>query len=61
MDAPEDALPLADALLAAGLPVAELTLRTPAAVGAIRLLRIRGGQFGEIERLARQAVQLAWG
>jgi 2-dehydro-3-deoxyphosphogluconate aldolase/(4S)-4-hydroxy-2-oxoglutarate aldolase len=48
VDAPEDALPLADALLAAGLPVAEVTLRTPAAVGAIRLLRIRGGQFGEI-------------
>jgi 2-dehydro-3-deoxyphosphogluconate aldolase/(4S)-4-hydroxy-2-oxoglutarate aldolase len=39
VDAPEDALPLADALLAAGLPVVEVTLRTPAALEAIRLLR----------------------
>jgi 2-dehydro-3-deoxyphosphogluconate aldolase/(4S)-4-hydroxy-2-oxoglutarate aldolase len=39
VDVPEDALPLADALLAAGLPVVEVTLRTPAALEAIRLLR----------------------
>lgn len=32
------ALPLAQALGAGGLPVAEVTFRTPAAVGAIRLL-----------------------
>jgi 2-dehydro-3-deoxyphosphogluconate aldolase/(4S)-4-hydroxy-2-oxoglutarate aldolase len=39
VDVAEDALPLADALLAAGLPVVEVTLRTPAALEAIRLLR----------------------
>jgi 2-dehydro-3-deoxyphosphogluconate aldolase/(4S)-4-hydroxy-2-oxoglutarate aldolase len=39
LDAVEDALPMADALLAAGLPVVELPLRTPAALEAIRLLR----------------------
>ncbi len=39
VDAPEDALPMADALLAAGLPVVEVTLRTPAALESIRLLR----------------------
>ena len=39
VDVVEDALLLADALLAAGLPVVEVTLRTPAALEAIRLLR----------------------
>ena len=34
----EDALPLADALLDGGLPVAEITVRTDAAVDAIRLI-----------------------
>ena len=34
----QDALPLADALEAAGLPVMEITLRTPAAVEAIHLI-----------------------
>jgi 2-dehydro-3-deoxyphosphogluconate aldolase/(4S)-4-hydroxy-2-oxoglutarate aldolase len=34
----QDALPLADALSAGGLPVAEITFRTPAAVEAIRLI-----------------------
>lgn len=33
-----DALPLADALAAGGLPAMEITLRTPAAVDAIRLI-----------------------
>jgi 2-dehydro-3-deoxyphosphogluconate aldolase/(4S)-4-hydroxy-2-oxoglutarate aldolase len=61
VDAPEDALPMADALLAAGLPVVEVTLRTPATLEAIRLLRIRDGRFDEIERLARRAVELARG
>ncbi len=36
----ESALPLADALTAGGLPIAEITFRTPAARGAVRLLRI---------------------
>jgi 2-dehydro-3-deoxyphosphogluconate aldolase/(4S)-4-hydroxy-2-oxoglutarate aldolase len=34
-----DALPMADALIEAGLPVLEITLRTPAALEAIALLR----------------------
>lgn len=33
------ALPLAEALTAGGLPAAEITFRTPAAAGAIRLIR----------------------
>ena len=36
---PEDARPLGKALLEGGLPVAEVTFRTDAAAGAIRLLR----------------------
>lgn len=35
LDRAEDARPLADALLAGGLPVAEVTFRTPAAAAAI--------------------------
>lgn len=34
----DDALPLADALLEGGLPVAEITVRTEAAIDAIRLI-----------------------
>jgi 2-dehydro-3-deoxyphosphogluconate aldolase/(4S)-4-hydroxy-2-oxoglutarate aldolase len=34
-----DAVPLAEALLAGGVPVVEVTLRTPAALGAIELIR----------------------
>ncbi len=37
-----DALPLADALTAGGLPVAEITLRTDAAIDAISALATRG-------------------
>lgn len=36
---PEQALPLAEALLAGGLPVLEITLRTPQALGAIETIR----------------------
>lgn len=39
IDAVKDALPLADALIAGGLPVAEITYRTAAAADVIRLLR----------------------
>lgn len=39
LDAIEDVLPLADALSAGGLPLLEVTLRTPVALDAIRLLR----------------------
>lgn len=35
----EDAIPLARALVAGGLPVLEVTLRTEAAIGAIRAIR----------------------
>lgn len=35
----DDAIPLAQALVAAGLPVLEITLRTPVALEAIRLMR----------------------
>jgi 2-dehydro-3-deoxyphosphogluconate aldolase/(4S)-4-hydroxy-2-oxoglutarate aldolase len=35
----EDAVPLAEALVAGGLPVIEVTLRTPAALEAIRAMR----------------------
>lgn len=38
IDRIEDALPLADALIAGGLPVAEITFRTPAAADAIRII-----------------------
>ena len=36
---PDDAIPLAEALVAAGLPVLEITLRTPAALDVIRRMR----------------------
>jgi len=42
IDAEEYALPLADALVAGGLPIAEITFRTDAAEGAIRALAKRG-------------------
>jgi 2-dehydro-3-deoxyphosphogluconate aldolase/(4S)-4-hydroxy-2-oxoglutarate aldolase len=35
----EDAVPIAEALVAGGLPVLEVTLRTPAALGAIRAMK----------------------
>jgi 2-dehydro-3-deoxyphosphogluconate aldolase/(4S)-4-hydroxy-2-oxoglutarate aldolase len=38
LDDPADAVPLARALLAGGIPVIEITLRTPRALEAIRLL-----------------------
>lgn len=38
MDDAASALPLAEAMLAGGLPIAEVTLRTPAAIDAIRIL-----------------------
>ena len=40
---PADAVVLADALVEAGLPVAEVTLRTPRALEAIRAMTDRGG------------------
>lgn len=44
---PEHALPLAEALVAGGLPVLEVTLRTPAALDAIRAMAgVTGGIVG---------------
>lgn len=41
------ARPLAEALVAGGLPALEVTLRTPAALGAIRIMaEVRGGHVG---------------
>ena len=42
IEEPKNAVPLAAALLAGGLPIAEITLRTPAAIEALR--RITGEQ-----------------
>lgn len=39
IDHEEDAVPLGQALAAGGLPLAEITFRTPAAAGAVRRLR----------------------
>ena len=39
IDRVEDALPLAKALIAGGLPVAEITFRTDAAEESIRVIR----------------------
>ncbi len=36
MDRPEDGKPLAEALIEGGLPVAEVTMRTSAALGAMK-------------------------
>lgn len=43
IDDADHAAPLADALLAGGLPLAEVTMRTPAAESAIRAMSKRGG------------------
>lgn len=42
LDHAQHAEPLADALVAGGLPVAEVTFRTPAAEAAIRIMAARG-------------------
>lgn len=45
LDNAEDILPLADTLAQNGLPVAEITFRSPAAAEAIRLLRQQRPEF----------------
>jgi 2-dehydro-3-deoxyphosphogluconate aldolase/(4S)-4-hydroxy-2-oxoglutarate aldolase len=40
IEQPEQALPLAEALLAGGLPVLEITLRTPHALAAIKAIKL---------------------
>jgi 2-dehydro-3-deoxyphosphogluconate aldolase/(4S)-4-hydroxy-2-oxoglutarate aldolase len=42
LDEPEQALPLASALVAGGLPIAEITLRTPTGLEAIRRVAAAG-------------------
>ena len=47
IDRIEDAVPVAEALVEGGLPVLEVTLRTPAALAAIRAMReVRGAVVG---------------
>lgn len=47
VDDPDTAVPLAEALVAGGLPVLEVTLRTPAALGAITAMsRVAGAIVG---------------
>ena len=48
IDAEKNAVPLAEALLAGGLPITEITLRTDAALEAIA-----DGRFAEIARMAK--------
>jgi len=43
IDRAEDAVPMAEALVAGGLPVLEVTLRTPAALGAIKAMKTVAG------------------
>ena len=41
IDSEEQAVPLADALIKGGLPLAEITFRTPAAAAAISRIKLR--------------------
>ena len=43
IDRVEDAVPLAEALVAGGLPVLEVTLRTPAAIDALKAMKTVAG------------------
>jgi 2-dehydro-3-deoxyphosphogluconate aldolase / (4S)-4-hydroxy-2-oxoglutarate aldolase len=53
----DDAVPLAEALVAAGLPVLEITLRTPVALEVIRRMReVPGAIVGAGTVLTRDAV-----
>ena len=53
----QDAVPLARALLAGGLTVVEVTLRTPAALEAVRAHRRRGARRDRRGRHGRQAAR----
>jgi 2-dehydro-3-deoxyphosphogluconate aldolase / (4S)-4-hydroxy-2-oxoglutarate aldolase len=56
----EDAAPLAEALVAGGLPVIEVTLRTPAALDAIRAMqRVAGAVVGAGTVLDPEALRAA--
>ena len=56
----DDAVPLAEALVAGGLPVLEVTLRTPCALAAIeRMCRVPGAIVGAGTLLAPQDMEAA--
>ena len=61
LDDPNGAEPLADALVAGGLPIAEVTFRTEAAIGAIKRMSARGdllvgaGTVTTVEHVERAA------
>ncbi len=56
----EDAVPIAEALVAGGLPVLEVTLRTPAALDAIReMAQVPGGVVGAGTLLNEKDVEAA--
>ncbi len=60
LDDAADAIPLAQALVAGGLPALEVTLRTPAAVDAIRAMAsVPGGVVGAGTLLTPQDVKAA--
>ena len=55
----DDAVPLAHALVDAGLPVLEVTLRTPVALDAIRRMRQVSGAIGGAGGM-NTATSLGW-
>ncbi len=63
LDEPADAMPLAQALLAGGVPIIEITLRTPRALDAIRIITdnvpdaVVGAGTVTTPGLVRQAVE----
>jgi len=61
IDQAQHALPLADALIEGGLPLAEITFRTPAAAGVLRQLRDERPELllGAGTVLDRESMQLA--
>ncbi|MBN2625981.1 MAG: bifunctional 4-hydroxy-2-oxoglutarate aldolase/2-dehydro-3-deoxy-phosphogluconate aldolase, partial [Spirochaetales bacterium] len=61
VDKPEEILPLAEALVKGGLPVAEVTFRSPAAPGAIKLLKEKMPEvlLGAGTVLTREQVDIA--
>lgn len=60
VDDPAHARPLAEALVAGGLPALEVTLRTPCALDAIRrMAEVPGGQVGAGTLLTRADVKAA--
>ncbi|PZQ21676.1 MAG: 2-dehydro-3-deoxyphosphogluconate aldolase [Sphingopyxis macrogoltabida] len=62
IDRVEDAVPLAEALVAGGLPVLEVTLRTPAAIDALKAMKtVAGAVVGAGTVLNRSMLRAAVG